>query len=164
CAGASSFRRRARLERLLAEVGAHVEALRARLDDPAQSAGLSARQRAAKARAARERQARVAAAIKALPALEARQAAAADKSRRDPAKRGTEYDPRPTDTPAVAAWRARMRSDAGRAARVQRGATVETVNADLKAHRNLGPRLLVRGLAKARCVALWAALAYNVMH
>ena len=45
----------------------------------------------------------------------------------------------------------------------QRAATSETINADLKTHRGL-VQLTVRGLAKATCVALWCALAYNVMH
>jgi hypothetical protein len=44
-----------------------------------------------------------------------------------------------------------------------RAATRETVNAELRAYRSLD-RLLVRGMAKVRCVALWAALAYNVVH
>ena len=39
----------------------------------------------------------------------------------------------------------------------------ETVNADLRTYRGLTP-MLVRGLAKSQCVALWCALAYNVMH
>jgi hypothetical protein len=39
----------------------------------------------------------------------------------------------------------------------------ETVNAELRSWRGLG-RLTVRGLAKARCVALWCALTYRVMH
>ena len=37
------------------------------------------------------------------------------------------------------------------------------MNGELRAYRSLD-RLLVRGLAKVRCVALWAALAYNVVH
>jgi len=37
------------------------------------------------------------------------------------------------------------------------------VNGDLRTHRGLGP-MLVRGLKKAKCIALWCALAYNVMH
>ena len=45
----------------------------------------------------------------------------------------------------------------------QRGSTVETVNADLKAHRGLG-RLPVCGVAKVTCCALWSALAYNLLH
>ena len=40
---------------------------------------------------------------------------------------------------------------------------IETVNADLKTHRGLGP-LLVRGMEKIKCVALWSALAYNLLH
>jgi hypothetical protein len=45
----------------------------------------------------------------------------------------------------------------------QRAATAETTNADLKTWRGLG-RFAVRGLAKCRWVALWAALAYNLLH
>jgi hypothetical protein len=45
----------------------------------------------------------------------------------------------------------------------QRAATGETVNADLRTYRGLS-QLTVRGLAKARCVALWCALDYNLMH
>jgi hypothetical protein len=37
------------------------------------------------------------------------------------------------------------------------------VNADLRTYRGLD-RFLVRGLNKVRCVALWSALAYNLMH
>ena len=44
-----------------------------------------------------------------------------------------------------------------------RASTSETVNADLRVHRGLD-RFLVRGLKKVRCVALWAALAHNVIH
>ena len=250
--------------------------LRALLDDPARSAGLSAKQRAARERAARERQERVAAAIARLPALEARQAKlGADGSRRKdkragklreprasttdadarvmkmpdggfrPAvnvqfavdtasravvgvavvnagvdtragradaragratrraarwrstwstagtscrrrssarrredvtlfvppkpprntdKRGSEFEPRPGDSEAVRAWRARMGSEAGQADLQGAGVDGETVNADLKAHRGGLARLAVRGLDKAQCVALWLALAYNVLH
>ena len=67
------------------------------------------------------------------------------------------------DPPAVADWRVRMTSDAGRTVYKERGSTAETVNADLKTFRGLGP-FGVRGLAKCRCVALLAALAYNLMH
>ena len=275
CAGASSFRRRGRLDELLGQAEKHVAELRALLDDPERSAGLSARQRAARERAARERQARVEAAIAALPDLQARQAKLARKvSRKDkragklreprasttdgqarvmkmpdggfrpavnvqlavdtacravvgvdvtasgvdtgqaepmraqveqrtgrevkehlidggylvldevdradergvtlfvPPKpprnrelRGSEYEPRPTDSDAVKNWRARMGSPEGKQVYKQRAATSETVNADAKAHRGgLTPGLLVRGLDKAKCVALWFALAYNVSH
>ena len=45
----------------------------------------------------------------------------------------------------------------------QRAATSETINADLRSYRGL-TQMTVRGLNKARCVALWCALAYNLMH
>lgn len=67
------------------------------------------------------------------------------------------------DSPAVAAWRRRMQTNVGRTIYKQRAATSETVNADLKTFRGLGA-FAVRGLRKVRCVALWSALAYNVMH
>ena len=82
---------------------------------------------------------------------------------RDRSKAGTQYDPKPTDSPAQAQWRTRMASDAAKTIYKQRAATIETVNADLKQHRGL-VQLTVRGLAKAKCVALWCALAYNLMH
>lgn len=273
CAGASSFRREKRLGKLLQEAQDHVAQLRSLLDDPAQSAGLSARQRAAKERAARERQARVEAAIAALPALKQKQEKLAKKvSQKDkkagklreprasttddqarvmkmpdggfrpavnvqlavdtesraivgvdvsssgvdtgqaepmrrqvqertgqkvhehlmdggylvldevdraaeegvtlfvppkppknPELRGSEFEPRPTDSQAVRDWRARMGSEEGKAVYRERAATSETANAELKSRCGV-TRLLVRGLDKARCVALWFALAYNLSH
>ena len=56
-----------------------------------------------------------------------------------------------------------MRSAAGRAVYALRARTCEPVNADLKTFRGLRA-FTVRGLRRCRCVALWAALAYNVMH
>ena len=82
---------------------------------------------------------------------------------RGPARLDTRYQPKATDTEAQAAWRQRMGSDQAKRIYRERAATVETVNADLKAHRGL-EGLLVRGLPKARCVALWCALAYNLLH
>jgi transposase len=276
CCGASSFRRKERLNLLLQQARAHVAELRCLLEDPEKSAGLGAKKRAAMERAAREREQRVQQAIAQLPALEARQAelakrvskkdkaagaagklkeprasttdaavrvmkmpdggfrpavnvqiatdvdsravvgvevinagvdtdrlgpmreqvqertgrkvgehladggyltledveAAADqrvtlyvppKPPRDPDKFGDAYQPRPTDSDAVKDWRQRMGGDAGKAIYQQRAATSETVNADLKTHRGL-VQLTVRGLHKATCVALWCALAYNLMH
>ena len=66
------------------------------------------------------------------------------------------------EPPGVAAWRKRMTSEEGQAVYKLRSSTIETVNADLKTYRGLGP-FLVRGIKKVRCVALWSALAYNVM-
>jgi hypothetical protein len=45
----------------------------------------------------------------------------------------------------------------------ERGATVETVNGDLKEHRGLR-QFKVRGKPKVLCVALLAALTYNLLH
>jgi transposase len=81
-----------------------------------------------------------------------------------PRKEGIDpYAPKPGDPPAVAAWRQRMGTAQAQAIYKERAATSELVNADVKTFRGLG-RLTVRGLAKARCAALWAALAYNVLH
>jgi tripartite-type tricarboxylate transporter receptor subunit TctC len=63
------------------------------------------------------------------------------------------------DTDATAAWRARMGTEEAKATYKLRAATAETVNADLRTYRGL-----VRGLKRVRCLALWSALAYNVMH
>jgi len=74
-----------------------------------------------------------------------------------------QYTPCAKDPAARAAWRQRMGSAEAQAIYKLRAATSETVNADLRTYRGLGP-LLVRGLNKVRCVALWSALAYNLMH
>ena len=273
CCGASSMRRSDRLKKLLEQARQHVAELKTLLDDPGQGAGLSAKKKAAMARAARERQERIEQAIAQLPELEARQqklakkvsqkdkdkgklkeprasttdaearvmkmpdggyrpavnvqfAATTDgraivgvevigqgvdtgqlepmrqqveqrsgqkvnehladggylsfeevdraaerevslyvppKPPRDPQKYGGEYQPRPTDSEAVKRWRERMGQDQSKEIYKQRASTSETVNADLKTHRGLR-QLTVRGLAKAKCVALWCALAYNLMH
>lgn len=273
CAGASSFRRRGRLDELLEQARKHVAEAKALLDDPAASAGWSARKKAARRRAARERQERIEQAIAALPDLQRKQEKLARKvSKKDQAAgklkeprasttdaearvmkmpnggfnpavnvqfavdadsravvgvevvaQGTDgglsepmreqverrtglkveahlldggylrnedveraeaqgvtlfmppkpprnkdqrpdaYAPVPGESPALAAWRQRMGTDEGRAVYKQRAATVETINADAKAHRGLD-RLRVRGLKKIKCVALWFALAYNLLH
>lgn len=273
CAGASSFRRIQRLDELLAQAQQHVEELKALLDDPEKSAGLAARQKAAKLRAAKDRKQRVQQAIAQIPELKKRQEKRAKKvSRKDQAKgkikeprasttdaearvmkmpdggfapamnvqfaadtesraivgvavinagvdtgqsqplrrqvedrtgqkvqehlvdggylthedveradeqnvalytppkpprnkeaRGSEYEPMPGDSDAIKRWRVRMGSEEGKQIYKQRAATSETVNADVKTHRGL-VQLTVRGLAKTKCVALWSALAYNIMH
>jgi transposase len=277
CAGASSFRRSERLNKLLELAKTHVAELKALLEDPERSAGLSARKKAARQRAARERQERVEQAIAALPELGRKQKklekkiAKKDKSKklkeprasttdaearvmkmpdggfrpavnmqfavdadsravlgvdvvdqgsdhhlsepmrkqveqrtgqkvseqlldggylvkeeiergaaagvtlyvppkppRNKDERGDEYEPMPGESQVLTEWRARMGGAEGKAIYKQRAATsetvnAETVNADLKAHRGLD-RMRVRGLKKAKCVALWMALAYNLMH
>ena len=85
------------------------------------------------------------------------------KPARKPCGRNRELDSKPGDSAAVRAWKQRMASEAGKQIYKQRAATSETVNADLRSYRGL-TQITVRGLAKAKCVALWCALAYNVMH
>jgi transposase len=70
---------------------------------------------------------------------------------------------KPTDSAAVAEWRQRMGTDLAKKVYKQRASTIETINGELKDQRGLR-RLLVRGLRKVQCAALWSALAYNVVH
>src|SRR5271157_74619 len=79
-AGAGSFRREERLQKLLAESQQHVEELRRQLENPESSAALSSRQRAARRRAAKEKQQRVEQAIAQLPELKQKQAQAAQQA------------------------------------------------------------------------------------
>jgi len=72
------------------------------------------------------------------------------------------HDPVAGDSPAVAAWRARMATAEAKALYKQRAATAEWVNADARTHRTL-TQVVVRGLAKVHTLALWAALAHNVI-
>jgi transposase len=81
-----------------------------------------------------------------------------------PRKKGADpHEPKKTDSPAVAEWRQRMKTEEAKTIYKGRAATIETVNAELKTERGLKP-FRVRGLSKVRCVALWCALAYNLMH
>ena len=67
------------------------------------------------------------------------------------------------DTPGTTAWRQRMQTEAAREIYKQRAAVSETINAETKCR--FGVRAFaVRGLRKVRCVALWMALAYNLLH
>ena len=81
-----------------------------------------------------------------------------------PHQRGSE-EPVPvqrTDSPAVAAWRARMQTDEAKQQYRHRGAIAERINADTRTHRTLA-RILVRGLPKVQAWARWVALAHNLM-
>jgi transposase len=274
-AGAGSFRREERLQKLLAESKQHVEELRRQLENPESSAGLSTKQRAARRRAAKEKQQRLEQAIAQLPELKQKQTEAAQKAgsgkqgqkirdkeprvstsdaearvmkmpnggfnpacnvqlasdpesraivgvevshegsdsaglsepmreqveqrsggtveqhlldggylrladiehaheqgvelfvppkpARNLHRRGRELEPKPGDGEAVLAWKRRMASAEGKEIYRQRAATSETVNADLRSYRGL-TQITVRGLSKIKCVALWCALAYNVLH
>ncbi|HQT95926.1 MAG TPA: IS1182 family transposase [Thermoanaerobaculaceae bacterium] len=67
----------------------------------------------------------------------------------------------PGDSDELAAWRQRMGTDEAKEIYKERAATAECVNA---AARNRGLRqFLVRGQRKVKAVALWYALAHNVM-
>jgi transposase len=85
------------------------------------------------------------------------------KPARGARNQGRELEPKPGDSEAVLAWKQRMATEEGKEIYKERAATSETVNADLRSYRGL-TQLTVRGLEKIRCVALWCALAYNVMH
>lgn len=75
---------------------------------------------------------------------------------------GDPHAPRERDNDATAAWRRRMETPEAAHVYKNRAATVETVNADLKAHRGF-ERLLVRGMKRAQCVLLLSVLAYNLL-
>lgn len=105
-AGAGSFRRRERLDKLAAVAEARVERLRAELEaDPA--AG-DRRQRAAQQRAAREREERVKAALDRMSALEAERQRRAKTNK---AEVGRQKEPRASTTDAAA--RAMKLADGG---------------------------------------------------
>ncbi len=72
------------------------------------------------------------------------------------------HQPKPDDSPAVAAWRTRMGTEDAKRIYVQRSAVAERTNADLRGHRGLD-RLNVRGLAKVKPVVLLAAVTFNAL-
>jgi transposase len=67
----------------------------------------------------------------------------------------------PDDSEAIIQWRQRMGSEAAKEIYKQRAATAECVNAIARG-RGL-TQFLVRGLKKVKAVALWYALAHNLM-
>jgi transposase len=71
------------------------------------------------------------------------------------------YARRPGDSDSIAAWRARMGTEAGKTIYKERASTAECVNATA---RNRGLyQFLVRGLEKVKAVALMFALAHNLV-
>jgi len=72
-----------------------------------------------------------------------------------------EHAPHRRDTPEVAEWRQRMATAEAQAIYKERGATAELINAQCR-NRGLS-QFRVRGLAKVRMIALWYALAHNLM-
>lgn len=79
-AGSSSFRREERLQQLLEQARHQVMELRKQLESPAESAAVTARQKAARKRAAESRQQRLEEAIAQLPELKQKQAEAAQRA------------------------------------------------------------------------------------
>jgi hypothetical protein len=67
-----------------------------------------------------------------------------------------------TDSPQVAAWKARMQTDEAKGIYKTRASTIETINGDLKEHRGL-TRFRVRGLDRVRSVLLLSVLTYNLL-
>ena len=71
------------------------------------------------------------------------------------------YQARKKDGPGVARWRQRMGSEEAKTIYRERAQTAEWANAGA---RNRGLyQVRVRGLKKVRCVALWHALAHNLL-
>jgi len=65
------------------------------------------------------------------------------------------------DSPAVGAWRKRMGEDTAKEIYKERAATVELANAQTRTHGLT--QFVVRGVEKVTAVALWFALAHNMM-
>lgn len=73
------------------------------------------------------------------------------------------YQPRPGDGPGVAAWRQRMGTSVAQEIYKERASNAETVNAEVKGRYKVRS-VMVRGLRKVRCMALWCGFTFNVMH
>jgi len=67
------------------------------------------------------------------------------------------------DTPWTRRWRERMQQPEAQAIYKQRFPCSERVNAELTDRMGLY-RMVVRGARKVRCVMVWMALAYNIIH
>jgi transposase len=71
------------------------------------------------------------------------------------------YQPKPKDTPAQQEWRERMGTEEAKTIYGRRAQTAEWVNAGMR-QRSLY-QLTVRGLAKAKLIGLWHAIAHNLL-
>jgi transposase len=74
----------------------------------------------------------------------------------------TAYDPRPDDSPAVAAWRQRMGTPEGQATYRQRSGIAEWTNAQLRFRHGL-QRFTVRGVDRVTSVVLLLAVTHNLL-
>jgi transposase len=78
-----------------------------------------------------------------------------------PKKAGVDrYEPKATDSEAVAEWRQRMGTSGAKEIYKERAATAECVNAQAR-NRGLG-QFMVRGVEKVKAVASWFAIAHNM--
>jgi transposase len=79
-----------------------------------------------------------------------------------PRRKGQDrYAPRPSDSPAIAAWRQRMASEQGKLIYQERAATAEWINA-VQHNRGL-VAFRVRGREKVKAVGLWFAVLHNLL-
>jgi transposase len=76
------------------------------------------------------------------------------------APKGNRFEPKPSDRAAVAGGRERMATDQAKTISQDRAATAEGLNAVARGRGLI--RLLVRGLAKVKAMALWYALAHHL--
>lgn len=74
----------------------------------------------------------------------------------------TAYDPRPDDSPAVAAWRQRMGTEDGQATYRQRSGIAEWTNAQLRLRHGL-QRFTVRSVERVTSVVLLLAVTHNLL-
>ncbi len=74
----------------------------------------------------------------------------------------TAYDPRPDDTPAVAAWRQRMGTEDGRTTYRHRSGIAEWTNAQLRFRHGL-QRFTVRGVDRVTSVVLLLTVTHNLL-
>jgi hypothetical protein len=88
------------------------------------------------------------------------QADAGDAGPPSPPAPGSEFEPKATDSAAVAKWRARMGTPQAQAIYRDRAATAECANAQARNHGL--QRMPMRGLLKAKSTALLHALAHNL--
>lgn len=72
------------------------------------------------------------------------------------------HQPLPADSPAIAAWRERMGTEAAKETYKLRAATAECVNAQARTREGV-QQSNVRGQAKNRCLALWVAITHNLL-
>jgi hypothetical protein len=74
----------------------------------------------------------------------------------------SQTEPRPTDSPSVAAWRVRMGTEEAKVIYKERASTAECVNAQARCRHGLY-QFVVRSLDKVTCVVLWMVVTHNLL-